>query len=262
MAAAHGVARATRRALPLLAALCGACGGTKASIPPDLDSDADYLPDVDEAAHGTDPNNPDTDADSYLDGDEVLAGTNPTDAKSRIYQGGWPFQRFKSKVVDPGFKGTAKAGAVVPHFVAVDQFGQKVDLYDYAFHGKPVVLDLSAGWCDACRQIAAWLDGKPPTFDLPANLAPIPDMVKSGKVLWVTVYFQNSSSAPAQAADVATWAAQYPNPRVAVLADTSQAMFNFLFPGGYPNIQVLNEDLTFRSYQRFDYQASLATLVQ
>lgn len=248
-----------RALVPLIAV--AACGG-KPAIPPDQDSDHDYLPDVVEPQYGTDPRNPDTDGDGYLDGDEVLVGTDPTDPKSRIYRGGWPFQRLKDRIQDPGFDGTAKVGATAPHFIAVDQFGQKVDLYDYAFHGKPVVIDLSAGWCDSCKQIAAWLDGQPPTFALPPELAAIPGKVKAGDVYWITIYFQNAMSAPAQAADVAAWAAQYPNPRVAVLADTSQAMFNHMFPGGYPNINVLGDDMTFRTYERFDYRAALETLVK
>ena len=246
------------RALAFALVCAAACGGKPAAPAPpgDGDPDGDYLSDAQEALYGTDPANPDT------DGDEVLVGTSPTDPKSRIYQGGWPFQRFKNKIVDPGFKGTAKVGAVVPHFVAVDQFGQKVDLYDFALKKKPVVLDLSADWCGACKEIAAWLDGKPPSFELPPELAVIPGKVKAGEIYWVTVYFQNAGSGPATAADVAAWAAKYPNPRVAVLADTDQAMFNFLFPGGYPNINVVNEDMTFRTYERYDYRTSLASVVK
>jgi hypothetical protein len=48
------------------------------------DTDGDGIPDADEAAHGTDPNNPDTDGDGLGDGVEVLAGTDPTDRSSRI----------------------------------------------------------------------------------------------------------------------------------------------------------------------------------
>jgi len=47
-----------------------------------LDSDADRLADVDEAAFGTDPNNPDSDGDGYYDGDEVNLGTDPLDSTS------------------------------------------------------------------------------------------------------------------------------------------------------------------------------------
>jgi serine/threonine-protein kinase len=47
-----------------------------------VDTDADGLPDTQEAQLGTDPNNPDTDGDGFSDGDEVKAGTNPLDPLS------------------------------------------------------------------------------------------------------------------------------------------------------------------------------------
>src|SRR5690606_34955727 len=52
--------------------------------PPPLDSDADGLPDADEIARGTNPNDDDTDDDGINDGVEVLAGTDPTSAASTI----------------------------------------------------------------------------------------------------------------------------------------------------------------------------------
>lgn len=55
-----------------------------AGPPRALDSDADGLPDDDERARGTDPNNPDSDGDGVNDGVEVLAGTDPLDRNSTI----------------------------------------------------------------------------------------------------------------------------------------------------------------------------------
>lgn len=43
----------------------------------DADTDGDELPDREEIALGTDPNNPDTDGDGFLDGEEVRNGHNP-----------------------------------------------------------------------------------------------------------------------------------------------------------------------------------------
>jgi hypothetical protein len=53
-----------------------------ASSTTSVDSDQDRLADVDEAAVGTDPNNPDSDGDGYYDGDEVNLGTDPLDPAS------------------------------------------------------------------------------------------------------------------------------------------------------------------------------------
>ncbi len=51
----------------------------------DMDSDMDGLTDAEEAALGTDPNNPDSDGDGASDGAEVLkAGTSPLDAGSYL----------------------------------------------------------------------------------------------------------------------------------------------------------------------------------
>jgi hypothetical protein len=46
---------------------------------PALDSDGDGLSDEEEAALGTDPDDPDTDGDGFSDGEEVDAGTDPLD---------------------------------------------------------------------------------------------------------------------------------------------------------------------------------------
>jgi hypothetical protein len=47
--------------------------------PPPLDSDGDGMSDEEEAARGTDPNNPDTDGDGHCDGAEVACGSSPLD---------------------------------------------------------------------------------------------------------------------------------------------------------------------------------------
>lgn len=228
--------------------------------PGDGDADADYLTDAEEAARGTDPANPDTDGDGYLDGDEVLEETDPTDATSVIYTGGWPYQRLKDSIVDPGFESTPEVGSTLPRLRGVDQFGEMVDLYDYALHQKPVVIDLSAGWCAACQDVSRWLEGEGSLGDTDA-FDGIPERVKSGEILWFTVVFEDASSTPADADDVAAWYATYPNPDVAVIADDDYALYDYLWPGGYPAIFVLDENMKLEVYDRFNYIPALESLL-
>jgi hypothetical protein len=150
----------------------------------------------------------------------------------------------------------------VPRFVGADQFGQPVDLYDLAGHGVPVVLDVSAGWCDPCRELAAWLDGAPSaTFDVVPEWAAIRADVEEGRVLWVTLLFEDDVSQPADAAFAAEWAAAFPNPAIPVLADPESALTDWLFPGAYPSLNLASDAMILEVYDPFGFDAALDALI-
>lgn len=228
----------------------------------DSDVDGDYLTADEEASHGTDPANPDSDGDSYVDGDEVLEGTDPLDPLSLIYRGGWPYQRNKQSIVDPGFDSMPAVGAVIPRVMGVDQYGEEVDLYDFALHGRAVVIDLSALWCTACRDMALWLDGQSSTFDAQQEFGAIVAMVESGEIHWITVIFEDAVGVAAGPEEAIAWYEAFPNPRIPVLADNDRALYDYLFPGSMPSLQVLDEDMTIRVYDRYDYATALRSLLE
>lgn len=232
------------------------------TVDPSADPDEDHLTNAEEGAAGTDAQNPDTDGDGYLDGDEVLEGTDPLDIASVIYLGGWPYQRDKDDIVDPGFDASPMIGSTVPRFLGYDQFGQLVDLYDYSFHGRPVVIDLSSIWCEACKDMALWLEGKPSNLDAEPELDEIVERVAAGEIYWITVIVEDAAGNPAGAPHAVAWAEAFDNDRVAVLADNDRQFNDYLFPGGLPFIQVLAEDMTLFDYDRFDYKAGLTKLLE
>lgn len=119
---------------------------TTGTDPAVADTDGDGLSDGDEVETGTDPLATDSDGDTYSDFDEMTEGTDPMDAESRIYTGYWPYNPDKDSVEDPGWDTRAAEGNAFPHFIGVDQYGEEVDIYDYAMQGRPVVIDLSAEW--------------------------------------------------------------------------------------------------------------------
>ena len=105
----------------------------------------------------------DTDEDGYTDRQEKHFGSDPDDYSSTIYQGGWPYNMYKDKIIDPGWGSCSTIpygngcectedsqcmedskcailftsqncvplkGAQVPRFIGVDQYGDYFDLYD------------------------------------------------------------------------------------------------------------------------------------
>lgn len=228
------------------------------------DTDGDGLGDNDEFELGTDGTLTDSDADGYDDGDEVGAGTDPTDASSLIYTGGWPYNADKDSIVDPGWEGKHTNGNPLPRFAWTDQFGETVDIYDYAGHGKPIIMDVSGVWCYWCNEMAKWMEGKnnnaigdyyegEPWYD------ELPTMVANGDIYWVTVLDADESGAGIKDADLAGWYEEYPNEKIAILGDTELELQAFLEIAGYPTVVVINDDMTIGDYEKSgDYTAALS----
>lgn len=209
------------------------------------DADRDALSDAAEARLGTDPHNPDTDGDGYQDGDEVAEGADPLDASSRIYDGGWPYNREKDALSDPGFGGFVTVGERIPRFTAVDQYGDVVDVYDFAGAGRPVMIHLDAIWNPFSADWAEWLGGAP----VQAASGHIPPAIAAGDVLWVTVLVHGTFPfTPPTAAEVAAW--WNPStfaPEVTALGVSDRSVEQWASVGDYPSFIYLDDQLVVQS---------------
>jgi thiol-disulfide isomerase/thioredoxin len=140
----------------------------------------------------------------------------------------------------------------LPHYTAVDQYGDTVDLYD--FIGRPVVLDMGTKWCAPCKGMAEWLaTGDTATVENYAWWKPeyvsIRDKVVNGEILWVTILFSTSEqSGPATAQDAADWHQTFPNDHIPVLADASLTLHDYIGVKSYPAMSLLGSDLRFIAY--------------
>jgi hypothetical protein len=204
----------------------------------DNDRDRDGLLLGAELSLGTNPADPDTDGDGYLDGDEVNEGTDPLDAEDGIYIGGWPYQRDKE-----AFEGLGEVddellvGGQLPRVVLPDQFGEAVDLYDYAGQGRPVLMDISADWCGYTSYVHDRLSD--PTAD--SEWAELAQLIEDGEIYWVTSLLALHNG-PATVEDAADLDERFPAPRP-VLVDPYMEVG---LVQGVPTLAVLSEDLVVR----------------
>jgi thiol-disulfide isomerase/thioredoxin len=214
-------------------------------IDPDLDSDEDGIPDVEEAELGTDPENPDSDDDGYLDSWEVEVGSDPMDDESVIYQGDWPYNPDKDDYDAPDIEdGVLEVGAMMANYTLMDQFGDMVNLYDFAGQGVPIMIDISATWCPPCNSIASWLSGD--DYDgWGSSYTNITGMIENGDVYWITVLGENDIGRVPDQATLEGWADDYPDPHIPVMADDENKSFAGTYlGGGWPTLFLLDEDMT------------------
>ena len=211
--------------------------------PNNPDTDGDGFEDGAEVANGLDPNSQDSDGDGYLDPWEIREGTDPVDASSVIYTGGWPYNPDKD-ALGSSDSDRARPGEQAPRFVLVDQYGQEVDLYDFAGHGKPVVIDLSGAWCFWCHEVAKVLEGKPSELDGYASqyewIENMGASIANGDVYFITALDADAQGRSPDEADIESWVNQHPNEYVPVLLDDEGVITDKLRPG-YPAMVLLDQ---------------------
>ena len=141
----------------------------------------------------------------------------------------------------------------MPRFNAIDQFGENVDLYDFANQGKMILIELSAAWCSPCNDLASWLT----TDDLTIRenpwwndrYLPIRDMIDNGEILMVNYLFEGAErKTTVTPNDVVTWYSKYPDPKIPVLADEYRFMHSWVKPTGLPCIFLVDENMRLINY--------------
>tara|TARA_X000001036_G_scaffold25927_2_gene21605 strand:+ start:513 stop:1307 length:795 start_codon:yes stop_codon:yes gene_type:complete len=221
----------------------------------------------------------DSDGDGYSDEDEVKIGTNPKDPGDRYYLGSWPYNPEKDSIegeelpiqcpkniscecesnsdcVNNNCKKnprgeyycTPKPGDTFPRLIAVDQYGEFVDLYDFAMQGKQIVIEFGAAWCSPCKGLSNWLS----TGDASGlrnnrwwkdEYSIIYEKIKNDEIIFITILFEDELREPASYSTSYAWHEKYPNDKIVVLADEYKDIHQWMKPTGYPCINLIDENM-------------------
>lgn len=202
-------------------------------------------------------------------------------ANQEGYFGEWPINPNKDKIQNPGFKmdcaldlkgptcpcstnedcasgrcfSSPRAGryclqgpgTIFPRFKLMDQFGEEVDLYDFAGHGKLIIIEMSTGWCAPCQKLAAWLTDD----DLSVTshkwwkeeYSIIKELVDEQKIFFINIQVQDSYKTASSLESLEDWYNMYPDEYIPLLADSDYNVRDWVRVSGYPTIIVLNDEM-------------------
>ena len=138
-------------------------------------------------------------------------------------------------------------GTIFPRFKLVDQFGENVDLYDFALNGRLIILELSTAWCQPCRNLASWM-----TFgDLKVTqsrmwrdeYSVIKSLIDEDRVYFINIQVQDKFKNSSSIYSIEEWFQEYPDEKITILADENYIVRDWIRATAYPTVIILNEKM-------------------
>lgn len=215
------------------------CDDTDDSGPSNFEGDDDDTGDDDDITGDDD----DVTGDDDTSGDDDVTA----DASSRIYTGYWPYYPDKAAItsgVPLDGVSVCSVHDTLGRFTGVDQYGDLVELYDFAYQGKFILLNVSAMWGSWDMELAAYMAGQPSYFDAyDAQFAPVRDGVDNGDIHYISILSEDPGAGAVSPADVAARSSTYPNTAIPILADSAELMPTHIDLYGYPSLSLLDESM-------------------
>ena len=216
------------------------------------------------------------------------------------YFGGWPINEEKNQIQDPGFIPDCDSldvlkktgcecladrdcysgkcfnsprvgkyciqgkGTIFPRYKLMDQYGEMVDLYDFANQGKLIVIEFSTSWCQPCKDFAAWLSFGDQTVTShrfwKEEFSIIKELIKKEKIYFINIQSQDRYREPSSLESIEEWAYDYPDEMIPIFSDSNYDVRNWARVTAYPTMIVLNEKMEILQFSIRGWQDALKFL--
>ena len=208
----------------------------------------------------------------------LVAEANINESKSINYIGGWPEYKNKESILKTSntkkidcpkgvgcdcsdnndcinqncqrdLKGNMycaiKEGDLFPHFKAIDQFEEIVDIYDFANdEGKYILIEMGAAWCSPCHSLASWITWNEDEIKSKPfwreKYNKIKTLIENGDIYFITILYEDEFRDNAIYDTVYEWYNTYPDESIPILADEEKILHSIIRPTGIPAITLLS----------------------
>jgi len=143
-------------------------------------------------------------------------------------------------------------GTMFPRFKLIDQYGEEVDIYDFANQGKMIIIEFSTAWCKPCRELAAWLSYNDTSVTQSRMWKPeydiIKDLVQQDQIYFINIQIQDIYKDSPSLDSVEDWFQEYSDDKIPVLADSGYQVRDWMKITGYPTIILINERMEIEQF--------------
>ena len=160
-----------------------------------------------------------------------------------------------------------KEGDTFPHFKAIDQFNEIVDIYDFANdEGKYILLEMGSAWCSPCHSLASWLAWNEEEIKTKPfwreRYNKIKDLIQNDDVYFITVLYEDEFHDDATYDTAYEWYNTYPDDAIPILVDEDKILHSIIRPTGIPAITLLSPEMKILTLSSRGFNKSFDKLLE
>lgn len=143
-------------------------------------------------------------------------------------------------------------GEVFPNFIAIDQFGDKVNIYDFSKNNKYILIEMAAPWCSPCHELSNWITYNDQSIYnrrwFKEEYTIIRDLIINDKIYYITILFEDENRNNVTYETLYDWYQLYPDEKIPILADSDRFLHTWIKPTGLPTTLLLNDQMKIETF--------------